>query len=83
MKRTADISPLYAIQLSCFDVEMLPTRQCEEESGWEKELSEICVGQLSKYPMTEFLLVCLIHVALEVLSIENKSTTAASVIPLA
>lgn len=33
--------------------------------------------------MTEFLLVCLIHVVLEVLSIENKSTTAVSVIPLA
>lgn len=57
--------------------------RCYWLSGWEKELSEIPVRQLHKYPMTEFLLVCLIHVVLEVLSTENKSIAAASVIPLA
>jgi len=62
---------------------MLLTKQSKEESGLEKELSEIPIRQLRKYPMTEFLLMCLIYVVLEALSIINKCITAASVIPLA
>lgn len=64
-------------------MEMLLTKLSEGESGQEEELSEIPVRHLHKYPMTEFLLLCFIHVVLEDRSTENKSITAASVVPLA